>query len=63
MGLIAPETLEDIRAKLDIVELISESVPRLQRAGRNLKGLCPFHKERTPSFVVSRTSIIAAPRM
>src|SRR4029077_15852127 len=36
-----------------IVELVSEHVPGLQRAGRNMKGRCPFHQERTPSFIVS----------
>ena len=53
MGLIPPESLEAIRAKLDIVELVSEYVPGLSRAGRNMKGRCPFHQERTPSFIVS----------
>lgn len=53
MGLIPPESLEAIRAKLDIVELVSEHVPGLTRAGRNMKGRCPFHQERTPSFIVS----------
>lgn len=53
MGLIPPETLEAVRSKLDIVELVSEYVPGLTRAGRNMKGRCPFHQERTPSFIVS----------
>jgi DNA primase len=53
LGLIPAETLENIRARLDIVELVSEYVPGLQRAGRNMKGRCPFHQERTPSFIVS----------
>lgn len=53
MGLIPAETLENIRARLNIAELVSEYVPGLQRAGRNLKGRCPFHQERTPSFIVS----------
>ena len=52
MGMIAPETLELIRSRLDIAELVGESV-QLSRAGRNLKGRCPFHQERTPSFIVS----------
>lgn len=38
--------------QLDIEKVVSERVP-LKRAGRNLKGLCPFHDEKTPSFVVS----------
>ena len=38
---------------LDILDLIRGYAIALQPAGRNLKALCPFHKERTPSFVVS----------
>jgi DNA primase len=41
-----------IKEKLDIVELIGETVP-LKRAGTTYKGLCPFHGEKTPSFVVT----------
>lgn len=43
---------EQIKERIPIVELISESVT-LKKAGRNFKGLCPFHGERSPSFVVS----------
>lgn len=46
------DSLEEIKQKIDIVSLISEYV-QLKRAGRNFKALCPFHQERTPSFVVS----------
>ncbi|MBI3564353.1 MAG: DNA primase [Elusimicrobia bacterium] len=52
MAMIPPETLELIRSRLDIVELVGECV-QLTRAGRNMKGRCPFHQERTPSFIVS----------
>ncbi len=45
-------TLEDIKNSIDIVELISEYV-HLKKAGQNWKGLCPFHTEKTPSFMVS----------
>lgn len=41
-----------VREKTDIVSLISEFVP-LRKAGRNFKVPCPFHNEKTPSFVVS----------
>ncbi|MEN6370997.1 MAG: DNA primase [Armatimonadota bacterium] len=45
--------LEDIRSRCDIVEIISPYVA-LKRSGKNLKGACPFHSEKTPSFVVNR---------
>jgi DNA primase len=43
--------LEQIKAKIDIVELIGETV-KLKRSGRSYSGLCPFHSEKTPSFHV-----------
>jgi DNA primase len=43
--------VDDIKDRIDVVEFISEYV-RLQKAGRNYKGLCPFHADTTPSFVV-----------
>ena len=45
-------TLEQIRAASDIVEVIGAYIP-LKRAGANFQALCPFHKEKTPSFNVN----------
>lgn len=46
------ELIEEIRNKNDIVDIISQYVV-LKRSGRNFFGLCPFHKEKSPSFSVS----------
>src|SRR5580658_2179999 len=50
-GFFSPQTLEQIRAASDIVEVIGSYLP-LKRAGANFLALCPFHKEKTPSFNV-----------
>jgi DNA primase len=49
---IPSETIEQIAAANDIVEVIGSYFP-LKRAGVNFKALCPFHQEKTPSFTVS----------
>ena len=46
------ELIEDIKNSNDIVDIISQYVI-LKRSGRNIFGVCPFHKEKTPSFSVS----------
>ncbi len=50
--MIPQTTLDEILDRTDIVEIISSYIP-LKRAGRNFKARCPFHNEKTPSFVVS----------
>ena len=52
MSLIAQETLEQVAAANNIVEVIGNYFP-LKRAGANYRALCPFHQEKTPSFNVN----------
>ncbi len=46
-------TIDEIKAKIDIVDLVSEAGVKLRKAGRNMTGFCPFHDNKhTPAFVV-----------
>src|SRR5208283_3980551 len=47
-----PEIIAEIRNRANLVEVISEYVP-LKRAGKEYKGLCPFHTDKHPSFYVN----------
>src|SRR4051794_34566684 len=51
-GFISPDKLEQVRAANDIVDVIGAYLP-LKRAGANFVTLCPFHKEKSPSFNVN----------
>ncbi len=46
------DQVDEVKSKIDIVEVISSYVG-LKKAGRNFSGLCPFHSEKTPSFIVT----------
>jgi len=49
---IPDSVIDEVRDRTDIVEVVSQSVA-LKKVGKNYKGLCPFHSEKTPSFTVS----------
>jgi DNA primase len=47
-----PDTVEEVKSKVDIVETVGEYVV-LKKRGKDYQGLCPFHQEKSPSFTVS----------
>lgn len=49
-----PDTLEEVKEKIDIYEVVSDYVV-LKKRGQNYVGLCPFHQEKTPSFTVNQS--------
>lgn len=51
-GQIPQRFIDDLLARVDVVEVVGERV-KLKKAGRNHSGLCPFHQEKSPSFTVS----------
>ncbi len=51
--MITKDTITLVRDRTDLVAVVSESVPSLKKRGRRFVGLCPFHKEKTPSFHVN----------
>lgn len=50
--MISQDTINQVRERANIVQIVGERV-KLERAGRSYKGLCPFHKEKSPSFHVN----------
>lgn len=52
-SMISKDTIALVRDRTDVVAVVTESVPSLKRRGRRWLGLCPFHKEKTPSFHVN----------
>ncbi|MFH1905571.1 MAG: DNA primase [bacterium] len=52
VGMIPDSVIENIQQQSDIVSVISSYIP-LKQVGRSFKALCPFHHEKTPSFIVS----------
>lgn len=53
MGTFSRESLELLRSRIDLVEVLNPYL-KLQKAGAAHKALCPFHEEKTPSFVINR---------
>lgn len=53
MGLFSKRCLEELRDKVDLSEVISSYID-MKRAGASYKGLCPFHNEKSPSFIVQK---------
>ncbi len=51
--MIKPESVQQLKEKIDLVEVIREYLPNLRQRGKNYFAHCPFHSERTPSFSVS----------
>ena len=52
MGFIPDEIIEAVRLRSNIIEVVSRYV-QLKKTGKNYTGICPFHRERTPSFTVT----------
>lgn len=56
MPVYQKESLENLRRKIDLVEVLSSHID-LKRTGAAYKGLCPFHDEKTPSFMIQKGDV------
>src|SRR4030066_558050 len=56
-GFLSEEKVSEIRDRSSILEVVSDYVT-LKKTGKNYKGLCPFHSEKTPSFMVNEENKI-----
>ena len=57
MGRYIPdEIIDEIAVRADIVDVVQSYVPGLQHAGQRWKACCPFHQEKTPSFIINPAS-------
>ncbi|MFY7842606.1 MAG: DNA primase [Rhabdochlamydiaceae bacterium] len=53
MPIYKKESLDHLKSKIDLVEILSSHMP-LHKGGSSYKGLCPFHEEKTPSFTIQK---------
>jgi DNA primase len=53
MALYSRESLETLKTKIDLVDVIQSHL-EMKRTGAAYKGLCPFHEEKTPSFIIQK---------
>ena len=56
MPYIPEDVIDQIALRADLVEIVLGYVPNLKQAGSRWKGCCPFHQEKTPSFIVNPDS-------
>lgn len=53
-GRIPQHFIDDLLARINIIDVLDGRVQKLKRTGKNFSGLCPFHKEKTPSFTANQ---------
>lgn len=53
-GRIPQNFIDDLLARINIIDVLDGRVQKLKRSGKNYSGLCPFHKEKTPSFTANQ---------